>query len=166
MCQPLLSDILIARGFPRDAFHNLPDSRSVQLHVENKEIYLRSSLKKYRNVQKTWVKLREIFSLYEFQFVDNYKYIRYQDVSILFCLLNLLPLHPSTGIELFESIEPRIPLREYMEFDFTLHFRVSIPEPYGPAHVTFIDNGQPQRSYTFFPAVFCNVDLIMCFLRC
>lgn len=169
MAEQFLSDILIERGFPRHAFHNLPDSRSVQLHVASSQIYLRSSLKKFRNSKQTWVNLSKITELYEFQFVDDYKYVRYRANGIFFFIiggiLNALSTHPHTGIELFESMEPRIPLREYMEFDFSLRFRAVVPEPYGPAHITFLSEGHPLRTYTFFPAIFCNVDLIRCFPR-
>jgi len=169
MPQKFLSDILIERGFPRDAFHNLPNGRSVQLHVDSNEVFLRSSLKKFRNHKAKWVSLRKILELYEFQLVDDYKYIRYQNVgftlSCINAILNYLSTHPHTGIELFESIEPRISLREYVEFDFSLRFRAAIPAPYGPAHLTFLSDGEPLRTYTFFAAVFCNVDLIRCFPR-
>ena len=169
MTQKFLSDILIARGFPRDAFHNLPEGRSVQLHAFSNDLYLRSSLRKYRKKKETWIRFKDITDMYDFQFVDEFKYIRYSKVgfvmSFIGAILNCFSTHPHTGIELFESMEPRIPLREYMEFDFSLRFRAVVPEPYGPAHRTFLSEGHPLCAYTFFCAIFCNVHLIRCFPR-
>ena len=74
MTQKFLSDILIARGFPKDAFHRLPEGRSVQLHAFSNDLYLRSSLRKYRKKKETWIRFKDIADIYEFQFVDEFKF--------------------------------------------------------------------------------------------
>ena len=163
MRQLLFSDVLIERGFPREALRISPDSRSVQLHGDFKSTYLRSCLKNFRKDKSIWINLNDVLASYEFQLVENYKYIRYRNIDLIFSIFNHFRLHPSTGIELFEIFDPQISLREYMEFDFSLRFRASIPEAFGLAHLTFMKNGSEFRKYTIFPTVFCNVDLIRCF---